>query len=126
MDVDGAVPVLEVDPDLGAALHGDDRLEAARVAMAVGAHLRKGPWSPPRHAEHEHMGLLVLDGVLTRVVEVSGRRSVELLAAGDVLRPWVELGDDAPATVTIEWAVMDPVTVAVLDGAFARRVARWP
>jgi CRP/FNR family transcriptional regulator, cyclic AMP receptor protein len=72
------------------------------------------------------MGLLILDGVLTREIEVGGRRSVELLAAGDVLRPWVELGDDAPADVAVTWTVMEPASLAVLDAAFGRRVARWP
>jgi DNA-binding transcriptional ArsR family regulator len=126
MDVDRVVVVLEVDPDLGDALGGTDRVEANAAAVAVAAHLDRGPWSPPQQAEPGHMGFLVLDGVLTRTVDVSGRRSVELLAAGDVLRPWVGLGDDAPAKVEIEWTVMEPASLAILDGAFARRVARWP
>jgi CRP/FNR family transcriptional regulator, cyclic AMP receptor protein len=72
------------------------------------------------------MGLLVLEGMLTRVIEIRRRRSVELLGRGDVLRPWVLLGEDAPAQVKIEWTVMEPVSLAILDAAFARRVARWP
>jgi CRP/FNR family transcriptional regulator, cyclic AMP receptor protein len=126
MDVESAVPVLELDPDLSEALSVEDRLEATRAAMAATVRLEPGTWSPPAAAQAGHMGLLVLDGVLTRTVGLNDRQSVELLAPGDVLRPWVELGDDAPANLGVEWTVMEPATLAVLDAGFARRVARWP
>jgi CRP/FNR family cyclic AMP-dependent transcriptional regulator len=126
VDVNGAVAVLELDPDLGEALSGADLAEATRTGLAGTVRVEPGPWRPPPPSERGHMGFLVLDGVLTRAVEVIGRGGVELLAAGDVLRPWVDLGDDAPATIEVEWTAMSPVTLAVLDGAFARRVARWP
>lgn len=125
MDVD-SIPVLELDPDLAGSLSDEDRRESARVAIASGTKLEPGPWSPAERWDSGHMGLLVLEGMLTRVIEIRRRRSVELLGRGDVLRPWVLLGEDAPAQVKIGWTVMEPVSLAILDAAFARRVARWP
>ena len=72
------------------------------------------------------MGLLVLGGLLTRTVAVGGPGGIQLLAAGDVLRPWVTLGEDAPMDLNAEWAVLETATLASLDAAFGRRVARWP
>jgi len=36
----------------------------------------------------DHIGLLVLDGVLSRELIVADHVSAELLGPGDVLRPW--------------------------------------
>jgi CRP/FNR family cyclic AMP-dependent transcriptional regulator len=124
--VEGTVHVLEVDPDLAAALPEADLIEANRDAVASVLRLKCGAWSPPDEAEPAHMGLLVLEGLLTHQLVTAGGRSVELLMAGDVLRPWVTLGIDGPAGVHDDWAVMEPATVAILDPAFARRVGRWP
>jgi CRP/FNR family transcriptional regulator, cyclic AMP receptor protein len=123
--LDSSAYVLEADPELGSQLDPEQFAEASSVAVAV-AHRDRGAWAPLGRAEPGHMGFLVLDGLLTHAVGVSGRRSVELLAPGDVLRPWVELGDDAPAKVEVEWTVMEPASFAILDRAFAVRVTPWP
>ncbi|HTE60848.1 MAG TPA: hypothetical protein VK631_10895 [Solirubrobacteraceae bacterium] len=62
-----------------------------------------------------------------RRVEVVGRTGVELIGAGDVLRPWS--GDDeknasVPASLLVE--VYQPTSLAVLDREFIAATAWWP
>ncbi|MEA2375625.1 MAG: family transcriptional regulator, cyclic receptor protein [Thermoleophilaceae bacterium] len=120
------VALLEADPDLGALLDEPRRAAAARAATARRQRLEPGPWQPPASAEPAHLGLLVLGGLLTRTVTVAGRESVELLAQGDVLRPWIRIGPEAPVSTVVSWEVVEPTEVAVLDGDFARRITEWP
>ena len=120
------IPVLEADPDLAAALDEAERIQAGHAALAPALHVECGAWHPPTHAEPGHMGFLVLGGLLCRSVSVAGARSVELLAAGDVIRPWVTLGNDAPSDLDAEWTVIEAAILASLDSEFARRVASWP
>jgi CRP-like cAMP-binding protein len=70
--------------------------------------------------------LLVLDGLLLRRVELGGRYGAELLASGDILRPWQR--EDALASIAQHsgWRVLEDSRVAVLDLGFAREVAAFP
>jgi hypothetical protein len=49
-----------------------------------------------------------------------------LFGPGDLTRPWDEDGEYAPLAVTVDWLILQPALVAVLDDRFALRVARWP
>src|SRR5918994_214675 len=72
--------LLELDPDLGVLLDGD-RLTAARGELRVAVHtLDSGPWDVDKlsGARPEHIGLLVLDGILAREVLVYDTVSTEL------------------------------------------------
>jgi CRP/FNR family transcriptional regulator, cyclic AMP receptor protein len=120
------IRVLEADPELAAALDEAERAEASRAALAPLLRVECGGWRPPERVESGHMGLLVLGGLLTRTVAVGGPGSVQLLATGDVLRPWVTLEEDAPVDLNASWTVLETATLANLDAAFGRRVARWP
>src|SRR4051812_23589014 len=118
--------VLDADPDLGAGIAEGERGAAGDAAVAATVHFDAGAWTPPKRAEPGHVGYLMLDGLLTHHSSIGGRTCVELLSSGDLLRPWVTLGDDAPAPVSVDWAIMQPMEVAVLDAGFARAVSRWP
>ena len=52
--------------------------------------LSPGKWKAAEAFEPDvhHQGFLVIDGLLSREVEVLGRRCVELIGDADVLRPW--------------------------------------
>jgi CRP-like cAMP-binding protein len=122
------VSVFEVDPDLIEHLDAL-QAEAARArGLARVASLRAGehnPWGR-RDAATGHLGLLVLSGLLTRDVTLLGRMSMDLVGAGDILRPW-EDGEEAssiPSVVT--WTVHESARLAVLDRCFAKRIAPWP
>ena len=90
--------------------------------------LAPGPWSGARFegANPEHVGLLLLEGVVSREVVVSDTVSTELLGPGDVLRPWT-LQESAPLLqLTVRWSALTESRVAVLDRRFASRLTQWP
>jgi CRP/FNR family transcriptional regulator, cyclic AMP receptor protein len=121
------VAVLDADPELGQDLTAD-RLAAARtVAVAPVANLPRGPWRPPpRAGAGGYLGLLVLDGLLTRTMRLLGRPSMQLLGAEDLLRPWDDDAAIGSVPLAVAWTVHEPARVAVLDRGFAERVAPWP
>jgi hypothetical protein len=68
----------------------------------------------------------VVDGLLSRRVAVAGRRCLELLGVGDLLRPWQNDGDHFIAPFESVYQVHEPVQLAVLDQRAAVRIGRWP
>lgn len=137
------VAVLEADPDLGAGLRETALAQARREALAPLIELARGPWtwsaaradagrqpgaapSPDAGAwtPRGHLGLLVLDGLLTRCETVGELRYTEFLGSGDVLRPWIDAHHGGPAQAS--WNVVVPARIAVLDHDFALRTCRWP
>jgi hypothetical protein len=126
----GAVRVAEQDPGLLGALTGTLADAACHRLVARTLWLEPGAWEPlsvdlPRQF-NGWLGMLVLDGLLVRQVEVGGLRCCELLGPGDLLRPWDE--DDGGDTLESRaaWRVLEPTRLALLDGGFARRACRWP
>ncbi len=70
-------------------------------------------------------GLLVLDGVVSINVRVGDRIAAELVGAGDLIQPWA--GEDEELLVCdTDWRALVSSRFAVLDGAFAQRIAPWP
>src|ERR687895_1256985 len=100
MDVteSGTVALLDADPDLG-RLMSPEQLEQARRHLKVRQHVvEPGPWEGERlrEAGPEHVGLLVLDGLMTRELVLSDNVSAELLGPGDLVRPWQAAGPERP------------------------------
>jgi hypothetical protein len=122
------VALLDADPELGERLPASE-FEAARKALPVRVlTLDPGAWHPAQHwneDDHPAMGLLVLDGLITREIRVAGRPSTELMGSGDLLRPW-DLDSDLGIPVQIDWQVMQRARIAVLDQRFLLAGARWP
>src|SRR4051794_33409872 len=121
------LPLLDVDPDLG-ALVPEDRRESARRELDVEVYrLVQGPWSAGADdANPEHVGLLLLEGVISREVVVSDTVSTELLGPGDVVRPWSIQEPAGLLQLTIRWNALTESRVAVLDRRFGVQVGRWP
>jgi hypothetical protein len=122
------VSVLDADAGLAELVPVDER---ARAAAATGATVLSVPCGPWRSAIDSATltgghGLLTIDGVLLRRVEVSGRHAAELLGPGDLLRPWQH--DPTLATLQLEWTwrVVEPTRFAILDADWAARAAAWP
>src|SRR5215216_2827176 len=121
------LPLLDVDPDLGALLP-DDRLDAARRDLDAEVYrLAQGPWSVGGDdANPEHVGLLLVDGVIAREVVVSDTVSTELLGPGDVVRPW-SLNQAPPLLqAEIRWYALTESRVALLDRRVGAQLGRWP
>jgi CRP/FNR family transcriptional regulator, cyclic AMP receptor protein len=119
-------PLLDLDPDLGAGLTPALREQVRRWLVVPVWSLPRGEW--PAGAAHEEgmMGLLVLDGVLTRSVSLGKLAYPEMLGRGDLLRPWQTEGDQGLLPVDVTWQIVEPCRLAVLDRRFAAIVCRWP
>ena len=90
--------------------------------------LAVGLWDVSRlsGASADHVGLLVLDGVLSRELVVADHVSAELLGPGDLVRPWQASTGAGLLPVQAVWSVLSTVTLAVLDRRFAAEAARYP
>ena len=122
------VQVLLHDPDLTQDLDERTAAHLRHRVVAPRLELEPGPWSPPctpSDVSPGCLGLLVIDGLMTRCLRNEGRECPELLGAGDLLRPWDGL-DCTPSTDPPRWKVLTPVTLAVLDERFAAIAGRWP
>jgi CRP/FNR family cyclic AMP-dependent transcriptional regulator len=121
-------PLLELDPDLGLLLAGE-RLEAARHELRVAVHtLDSGPWDAEKlaSASPDHVGILLLEGVLAREILVSDTVSTELLGPGDVIRPWRVHDGSALLRHQVRWSVLARSRFALLDRRFGVELARYP
>jgi CRP/FNR family transcriptional regulator, cyclic AMP receptor protein len=124
-----AVPLLEIDPDLGREIDRE-RLQSARSGAVAGVTtLAVGEW--PHDAldlidPEGAIGLLVIEGLMSREVTVAGGMFAELIGDGEILRPWEAAGDGTPSSVKVTWNVMEPMRLAILDRTFVLRAARWP
>ena len=119
--------VLDADSEL-ADLVPEDRLPAARQSsVAAVIDVPSGLWDARVEADRarDGYGLLVLSGVLIRRVGFAGRYGAELLADGDLLRPWEFDGVDSLGFET-GWRVLVPSRLAVLDLGWTERMGGYP
>jgi CRP/FNR family transcriptional regulator, cyclic AMP receptor protein len=122
-----AVRLLDVDPDLGAGLTSERRAEAG--ALLVHTHqLRVGAWQVARMRAPSgaYLGLLMLDGVISRELSIADTVSVELLGPGDLIRPWPAADRTRLLGVDVRWWVLSSTTVVLLDRRVAAELAAWP
>jgi hypothetical protein len=121
--------VLEAQPDLIEGLDEEQAALARKHAVAVLDTIEPGIWEPLGRYDEDpgSIGLLVIEGVLMRDVEVGGRTCAELLGPGDLLRPW-DFYDGTGDTLqwVNAWSVLETARIAVLDERFARVACRWP
>jgi CRP-like cAMP-binding protein len=121
--------VLAEDLDLAERVDRGERRTATQASVARVLRLPVGGWDPLtlETGAQAGVGLLVLSGLLRRRAGWDDRHGVELLAAGDVLRPW-EYADDTDALLIMhsDWRVLAPARLAVLDDRWTARMGRWP
>jgi CRP/FNR family cyclic AMP-dependent transcriptional regulator len=125
----GAVAVIDVDPDLAEGLPEGEREVASRRLVAPTYDLPVGAWAPEQHNHqpvHGALGLLVVNGLLSRTLTLEGRATGELLGSGDVLRPWDPREAPPGISCHVQWAVHAPTRLALLDRRFVSAAARWP
>lgn len=121
----GTIALLQADPDLADGLHPQEAAVARREIVTRSIRTDRGAWRPPPRHEMD-FGLLIVRGVIAREVVLAGIGCTELLGRGDFMRPW-EQEEGAPSVpFRIEWAVVEPATIALLDERFAASAARWP
>ncbi len=118
--------ILDEDPALGADLTREDFAQARQYAIADVTELGRGVHDPSKIGGPELLGLLVLEGLMVRGVQVAQRRCGELVASGALLRPWDNFGEHAPMPFEIRWRVIQPVRLALVDQRVSAVSARWP
>ncbi|HWF52615.1 MAG TPA: helix-turn-helix domain-containing protein [Solirubrobacteraceae bacterium] len=122
------ISIVDADPDLAGLLDESEREQARREALTRERRLSTGDWDAANSIEPDmhHRGFLIIDGLLSREVDVLGRRCVELLGHGDVLRPWRWDADGSHVHAEVGWVVLEPTRLAVLDHGLVVRMTPWP
>jgi CRP-like cAMP-binding protein len=124
---DRPVRLVDADPDLFEGVDGTFARHGVQTLTVPVVRLPAGRWHVESHPLNERLGLLVLDGLLARSVEVAGQRRAELVGPGDVLRPWDDGEQElARLRADVEWVVLQPARLAELDATFARDACRFP
>jgi CRP/FNR family transcriptional regulator, cyclic AMP receptor protein len=125
-DQEDRVHVLEEDPVLLECVPASSREAARQGLQATRVSAARGSWNPERVCDASGLGILVLEGLLMRSIDVAGTRSSEILGPGDILRPWDDESALQPVPSTTTWTVLEPVGCAVLDAQWRLLALRWP
>lgn len=120
------VCLLDKDPDLGAGLDREQFQVARRLTGTTVLKQERGDWAQPEPMARDVLGLLVLGGVAGARIEVEGRRGLELVGTGDILRPWVGLEPDDEWPLATRWSVFSRLEMAIIDTRLAPVMTRWP
>jgi CRP/FNR family transcriptional regulator, cyclic AMP receptor protein len=122
------ISIVDADPDLADLLDAQELERARREALTRERRLSPGEWDAANaiEADKHHRGFLIIDGLLSRDVTVLGRDCVELLGAGDVLRPWRWDPEGSHVHAEVGWMVLEPTRLAVLDHGLVMRMNPWP
>jgi hypothetical protein len=122
------IALLDAEPELAEGLNPQELKAAGRVLAVPVRALAPGPWEPTAGFSGvvPVIGLLIVDGILTRDIVFAGRTTTELLGAGDLLRPWDDDVQFDALPFKASWHVHEAAQVAILDTRVAMAAGRWP
>jgi CRP/FNR family cyclic AMP-dependent transcriptional regulator len=122
------ISIVDADPDLGELLDAGQFARARREALTRVQRLTPGDWdvAGALEADVHHRGFMIVDGLLSRSVDVLGRVCVELIGPGDVMRPWQWDDEGSHVQAEVGWSVLEPSRLAVLDHGLVVRMVPWP
>jgi CRP/FNR family cyclic AMP-dependent transcriptional regulator len=121
------VRVAEALPEIIEHLDPVQQELARRQLVADVLVMKVGTWTPSLPpGQPGHLGLLLLDGLLSRDVVLDKPLASELVGRGDLIRPGNRDGRDAPIPFSVSWTVLHPARAAVLDPVFTRVLGQWP
>lgn len=128
-EANGRIRVIDAIPELAEQLAPDARELARRHVLAPVIELRPGRWSTQSTdigREAGQLGLVIVDGLMTRDVRLGETVACELVGHGDLLRPLDHDGDGAPIPFAVDWTVLEPARLAILDRQTTQVVGRFP
>jgi CRP/FNR family transcriptional regulator, cyclic AMP receptor protein len=121
------VCLLEALPE-AVRIMSDQEVERARgeLMAPVIAHA-EGAWPTPVEEVFDPlaMGLLVVEGLLARHVRLGETRTTELVGPGDILRPPDLEAGEPKFPAGIEFTVLEPARLALLDRDVSAAVCQW-
>ena len=122
------IALLDAEPDLGRLLPPDRLADARRQLVARRHAVRAGPWADRRleQAPAEHLGLLILEGLVAHEVVMADTVSTHLLGPGDIVRPWQPPDPGRLLRAGRRWTVLAAAEVAVLDARAGAALCRFP
>lgn len=122
------VRLLDVDPDLGERLSPEVLERARHELVAEVQRVVPGRWDAAAVIDgaSSPLGLLILDGLLLRDLDLGRRASTEVLGTGDLLRPWDTDAATGELPFAARWMVLEPLRLAILDQRFLLTVMRYP
>ena len=127
-DAKQVISIVDADPDLADLLDAGELERARHQALTRVQRLSPGEWDATAALEPaaHHRGFLIIDGLLSRTVDVLGRRCVELVGNGDVMRPWQWDDEGSHVQAEVGWTILEPSRLAVLDHGLVSRLVPWP
>jgi CRP-like cAMP-binding protein len=122
------VRLLDADPDLGEQLPPDEFERARHQLICSTVHVQPGKWDAAASLDGRtaRLGLLVIDGLILRDLDLGRRASTEVLGAGDLLRPWDADGAFDGLPLVSRWSVLQESQLAVLDERFLLAAVNYP
>lgn len=123
------VALLDADPDLAIGIEQDQLEIARRRTVAAVIELEPPSWDPSEIRAEAHegwLGLFVIEGLMLRRVRIGKRAACELFGPSDLIRPWDTDGEYDPLPISVDWLVLRPTKLALLDTKFVLRAAPWP
>jgi hypothetical protein len=120
--------LLELDPDLGQWLSAGRSTAAGQELRVRIAAVKAGEWrfGPATGSSVADIGVLIVDGVVSRELRVHDAPSAELFGTGDIIRT---AATDAPLELlrcTSRWRALTPLTIAFLDARTALALRQYP
>jgi CRP/FNR family cyclic AMP-dependent transcriptional regulator len=114
-----AIAVLQSDPDLAEDLTERQAALARERVLAEVCSYPRGKWAVDLDDFDDagNMGLLIIDGLMTRDVTVAEYTCAELLGPGDIVPPWLRLGRDSSVTAEVNWQIVQPIRAFTLAAA---------
>jgi len=122
------ISIIDADPDLADLLDKGEVERARHDALTRVQRLSPGVWDASAAMEpaSHHRGFLIIDGLLSRTVDVLGRHCIELVGNGDVMRPWQWDDEGSHVQAEVGWTILEPSRLAVLDHGLVTRLVPWP